>query len=93
MGSGTWTLSSTGSVLNFPGTGLTINANTSTIVVSDTSATSKTLSGGGFTYNVVTISGDNVTISGACTIATLNINNCGLPTGFKLSELQYLHPY
>ena len=60
MGSGTWTLQGTGVVWNIgalPQTGLTLNAGTSTIVLSDTSATARTFSGGGLTYNNLTIGG------------------------------------
>lgn len=87
MGSGTWTLNGTGTVWNTAApSSLTINANTSTIVVSDTSATAKTFNAnGGFTYNVLTVSGDNVTISFSNTFASLNVNNAGLPNGLKLA--------
>jgi len=44
MGSGTWTLTGTGNVWNFTTTtNLTYNVGTSTVVVSDTSASSKTI--------------------------------------------------
>lgn len=52
MGSGIWTLSSTGTVWNLAtSTNLTLTANTSTIKITDTSATARTFSGGGKTYN------------------------------------------
>ena len=52
MGSGTWTLTGTGTVWDFATvTNLTLNANTSTIKITDTSATARTFSGGGKTYN------------------------------------------
>lgn len=58
MGSGTWTLTGTGTVWNAANaTGLTINAQTSTIVISDTSATSKTFAGLSLTYNNLTVTG------------------------------------
>lgn len=86
MGTGTWTCSGTGFVWN-PNTGnLTINPGTSTIVVSDTSATSKTFSGFNLSYNNLTITGDNVTISGNNSFTTLNINNASLPTGLLLNS-------
>lgn len=51
LGSGTWTLTGTGNVWNMSViTNLTINAGTSRIVVANTSATSTTFAGGGFTY-------------------------------------------
>lgn len=60
MGSGTWTIAGTGVVWNIgslPQTGLTLNAGTSTIVLSDTSATARTFSGGSLTYYNLTIGG------------------------------------
>ena len=51
MGSGTWTLTSTGTVWNVATTtGLTLNSNTSTIKLTNNSASSVTFAGGG-TYN------------------------------------------
>lgn len=85
MGSGTWTTYGTGFVWNTASAAsLTINAQTSTIVIGDTTATSKTFSGQAFTYNVITITGDNVSITGNNTIATLNVNNAGLANGLKI---------
>jgi len=57
MGSGTWTLAGTGTVWNTASTGLTYYAGTSTIVLSDTSTTARTFTGGGFYYNKLTIGG------------------------------------
>lgn len=59
MGSGTWTLSGTGTVWQTTtGTNLTLNAGASTIVISDTSSTSKTLARHtGAVLNNVTITG------------------------------------
>ncbi len=58
MGSGTWTLSGTGSIWD---TATTSNLNfyksTANIVLSDTSATARTFSGGGLSYNKLTIGG------------------------------------
>ena len=76
MGSGTWTATGTGTVWNaLPGSGLTLNEDTSTIVVSDTSATAKTFVGGGQTYYNLTITGDDVTITGNNTFNVLALNN------------------
>jgi len=78
MGSGTWTLQGTGVVWNIGSgiTGLTINAGTSTIVLSDTSATARTFSGGGLTYNNLTIGGttgtSTLTFQGSNTFNTLS---------------------
>ena len=54
MGSGTWTLSGTGTVWTGAGTNI---ASTSTIVLSDTSTTARTFAGGGLYYNKLTIGG------------------------------------
>ncbi len=52
MGSGTWTLSSTGTVWDTSTTtSLTLNQNTSTIKITNTSNTANTFSGGGKTFN------------------------------------------
>jgi hypothetical protein len=67
MGSGTWTISGAGTMWNcFDSTNLTLNANTSTIVLSNTSTTARTFSGGGNTYY-------NLTIGGATGTSTLSI--------------------
>ena len=58
MGSGTWTLSGTSTVwTTSTSTNLTLNANTSTILFSDTSATSRQFSGGDLSFNKLTIGG------------------------------------
>lgn len=58
MGSGTWTLTGTGTVWDFSVvTGLTLNKDTANIVLSDTSTTSRTFAGGGLAYNKLTIGG------------------------------------
>ena len=76
MGSGTWTLSGTGTVWNLATTtNLTFNKNTANIVLSDTSTTARTFAGGGLTYNNLTIGGatgtSTLTITGANTFNTL----------------------
>jgi len=54
LGSGTWTLTGTGNVWNISViTNFTINAGTSRILITDTSATANTFAGGGFTYYTV----------------------------------------
>lgn len=86
MGAGTWTVNGTGTVWNLATiTNLTLNENTSVLVVSDTSATAKTFAGGGETYYTATFSGDNITVSGANTFSTLNLNTAGLTNGLKLT--------
>lgn len=58
MGSGTWTLTSTGTVWNAQTiTNLTFNKGTANIVLSNTGTGSRTFSGGGRTYNKLTIGG------------------------------------
>jgi len=75
MGSGTWTLSSVGTVWNLATvTGLTFNANTSTISLTDTSVTARTFAGGSLTYNVLSIDGltgiSDLSVSGNNTFNT-----------------------
>ena len=55
MGSGTWTLSGTGSV--WTNTAGTLYKGTANIVLSDTSATARTFAGGSQSYNKLTIGG------------------------------------
>jgi len=55
MGSGTWTLSGTGSVWTY--TAGTLYKVTANIVLSDTSTTARTFAGGGQSYNKLTIGG------------------------------------
>ena len=71
MGSGTWTLSGTGTVWQGAGLGNVTSAfykNTANIVLSDTSTTARTFAGGGLSYNKLTIGGttgiSTLTISG-----------------------------
>jgi hypothetical protein len=82
MGSGTWTLTSTGGVWAAgTQTALTLNEETSTIVVSNTTATSKTFGGGGTTYYNLTITGDDITITGNNTFNILTQDNGGEAEG------------
>ena len=67
MGSGTWTLSGSGTVWNMNGSP-TLIVGTSTIVLSDTSTSSRTFVGGSLYYN-------KLTIGGATGTSTLTINN------------------
>jgi hypothetical protein len=59
MGSGTWTLSGTGSVWNYQTTAppTAFYKGTADIVLSDTSTTARTFAGGGLSYNKLTIGG------------------------------------
>ena len=87
MGSGTWTMNSTGNAWTLAtATNLTFSANTATLVISNTSATAKTFAGGSQTaYNVVTFSGDNITVTGSNTFGTFNLNTAGLTNGLLLT--------
>lgn len=87
MGSGTWTLSTTGTVWDASTTtNLTLNANTSIIEITNATATGKTFAGGGATYSGIKLTGDNITISGSNTFSgTFNLNNAGLTNGLKIT--------
>lgn len=86
MGTGTWTLTSTGTIWSMATTtGLTVTPGSSTIVINEASATSKTFAGGGKTYNNITFSGDNIIVTGANTFNIFAINNAGLTTGLKMT--------
>lgn len=76
MGSGTWTLSGTGTVWDIATTtGLTLNPNTSTILLSNTTTSARTFAGGGLTYNNLTIGGATgtsaLTFTGSNTFNTI----------------------
>jgi hypothetical protein len=68
MGSGTWTISGTGTCWNFQVSNVTFYKGTANIVLSDTSTTARTFGGGTVTYNKLTIGGttgtSTLTISG-----------------------------
>lgn len=57
MGSGTWTVSGTGTVWNNTNSSITWTPGTSTIAITDTSASTKTFTGNGATYAAITVSG------------------------------------
>jgi hypothetical protein len=72
MGSGTWTLLDAGTVWDLTSGTPTLNANTSTIKLTNNSASSKTFQGAGLTYNNFW----NATSgSGVCIIAGSNVFN------------------
>ncbi|OGJ01295.1 hypothetical protein A3G98_01570 [Candidatus Nomurabacteria bacterium RIFCSPLOWO2_12_FULL_37_8] len=81
MGSGTWTATSVSTAWGWSTSGTTLNEETSTIVISNTTATAKTFAGAGETYNNLTITGDNVTITGNNTFNVMALNNPDLTTG------------
>jgi hypothetical protein len=73
MGTGTWTLTSTaaGSIWNISAPGqVTVNASTSTVVISGASANSRTFTGGGKTYGTLTY-----TVSGSTGALVLDLAN------------------
>lgn len=71
MGSGTWTLSSTGTVWNASTTtNLTFNKGTANIVLSNTGTGARTFWGGALTYNKLTIGG----ATGTSTLTFINGN-------------------
>lgn len=71
MGSGLWTLSGTGTVWNAATTtNLTLNKNTANILLSNTTTTARTFTGGGLTYNKLTVGGATGT-----SILTINGTN------------------
>lgn len=94
--SGTWTLNGTGTTYNTTSSNLTQN-DTGTIVISNTSTTAKTFAGGSLSganaYNNLTITGQDVAISGSNTFTgTLDLSTAGRlytdPTLFTQSTTQ-----
>lgn len=75
MGSGTWTLTGTGTVWNLNSSALTFNKGTANIVLSDTTTSARSFAGGGLTYNKLTIGGatgtSTLTIGGNNTFSEL----------------------
>jgi hypothetical protein len=88
--SSTVTLTGTGAIWNAQTNG-TLNAGTSTIVLTNTTAAAKSFTSSGTkSYSTVTMAGDNVTVNntGTASIGTLAVNTAGLPTGLKLTSGQ-----
>jgi hypothetical protein len=72
MGSGTWTLSSTGLIWNITtSTGLTLNKQTSNIVFANTTTSTRSFAGGGLLYPKITIGG----LTGTSTFTFTDSNN------------------
>jgi hypothetical protein len=76
MGSGLWTLSGIGTVwTTSTTTNLTFNKNTADILLTNTTTSSRTFSGGGLTFNKLTIGGatgtSTLTLNGANTFSEL----------------------
>lgn len=63
MGSGTWTMTGTGNVWAMPTTTLTLTPGTSTLVISDTSATAKSVSPGNLAHNNISVTGAAGTVT------------------------------
>ena len=57
LGNGLWTLTATGGVWDLVSTNLTFDAGSSDILLTNTTSTARTFSGGGLTYNKLTIGG------------------------------------
>lgn len=79
MGTGTWTLGNTAAIAVWTATAGTINASTSTIVISSATANTRTFAGGGNTYGTLTYtvagSTGQLTITGANTFAVINFSD------------------
>ncbi len=87
MGTGTWTVTTTGTIWNAStATNLTLNEETSTIVVSNTSSASKTWAGGFQTYYNLSITGRNIQINQSNTFNTLSLDNGGVLDGVILAS-------
>lgn len=71
LGSSTWTMNGTGNVWRLRGTNISVTASTSTIAITDTSATEKDFTGASLTYNNLTFSGG----TGICWIGGSNTFN------------------
>ena len=77
MGNGTWTMNGTGTVWTTDTTtGLTLNAEGSTIKITDTSATGISFYGGGLTYN-------NIWFAGGTTTKTYTLYSANIFNDFK----------
>lgn len=79
MGSGTWTISGTGTVWDITtATNMTLTRGTSTVSISDTSASTKTFSGGSLTYYNLSIAGaasnGAVSVTGSNTFNAVALN-------------------
>ncbi len=90
MGSGTWNVTSTANAWDIK-FNATLDGQTSTLIMSNTTATLKTWGGGSkTTYNNVTFAGPNIVTSGNNTInGTMAINNAGFNTtlGLRFTSL------
>lgn len=78
MGSGTWSLSGTGTIWSASAAGNTFTGSSATIDQTDTSSSTKTFAGGGLTYGTLRIRGaassGRVTMTGSNTFTTLRLD-------------------
>lgn len=90
MGTATWLFPGTGTVwTGGTGTNFTLNAETSTIKITDTSASSKTFfpaSTGTQTFYIIQVDGDNAILDSGFTLNTLFLNHPGAVTGTSLQN-------
>lgn len=83
----TLSMTSTGNVWTATTTtNLTLVTTGSTLDITDTSSTGKTFIGGGQTYGMIKMTGDNITVTGSNTFSTLYLNNPGLTNGTKFTN-------
>ena len=80
MGSGTWTVTGTGTVWSMPGSSnTTLNASTSTIVVNNATSTAKTIATGGKTHNNIQLTGSGTGTFDFTGSGTFNTFTCDTP--------------
>lgn len=92
MGSGTWTMTGTGTVWGTTGAGITLNPGTSTLVISDTSSTAKginRLTGQSF-YNVTIAGGTGVVSFTSATTSTINDLTVTAPAFVRFNAATYI---
>lgn len=95
MGSGIWTLKGTGTAWNtYTVTQLTLNINTSMIIINNNTATAKTFAGGGKTYYnfQLTNTGTGVTtISGSNTFNNFTVDTSPKAVSFTANTIQTIN--
>lgn len=87
MGNGTWTVTSTGTVWNAStNASFIVTPESSTILISNTTATSKTFAGGGRTYATLNAAGDNIIVTGSNIFSNVKVNTAGFTNGLKFTS-------
>lgn len=86
LGSGIWTFTGTGGLFSISESATTINRGTSTVVISNTTSTSKNFYLYGKTFYNFTITGDNVFLWYSGTFNKLSLNNAGKTNGTKFES-------